>query len=177
MQKLFALCLLSLASMTALGCPETLDFKQRQLAGETRVDLCEAYLGKVVLIVNTASKCGFTHQYEGLESLYAEYRERGLVVLGFPSNDFAAQEPGTEQQIRSFCKNTYSVAFPMFAKSHVREGQADPLYRTLARISGEYPRWNFHKYLLDRSGRLVGSFPSRVEPRSRELIEAIEKLL
>lgn len=177
MKRFIGLLVLSLASLSAMGCPETLNFKQRQLAGEAMVDLCQAYLGQVVLIVNTASKCGFTYQYEGLEELHRKYRDQGLVVLGFPSNDFAGQEPGNEKQIQNFCKNTYSVAFPMFAKSHVREGMADPLYQTLAGIAGEYPRWNFHKYLLDRSGKLVGSFSSRVEPESKELVDAIEKLL
>lgn len=168
--------LLSLPTLT-IGCPETLNFKVRQLAGEEIVNLCEAYQGKVVLIVNTASKCGYTYQYEGLEDLNRKYQDRGLVVLGFPSNDFAGQEPGTEQQIQNFCRNTYSVEFPMFEKSHVREGVADTLYKTLASQAGEYPRWNFHKYLLDRSGRLVGSFSSRVEPNDRQLVDVIEKNL
>ena len=161
----------------AMGCPETLNFNKRQLAGEKVVNLCEAYQDKVVLIVNTASKCGYTYQYEGLESIYRKYKDRGLVVLGFPSNDFAAQEPGNEAQIQSFCRNTYSVEFPMFEKSRVRKGVAEPLYETLASLSGEYPKWNFHKYLLDRSGKLVGSFASRIEPDGKEITSAIEELL
>ena len=168
--------LLSLPAVS-LACPESLSFNKRELAGENVVDLCQAYAGKVVLVVNTASKCGYTYQYEGLESIYRKYRDDGFVVLGFPSNDFAGQEPGNELQIQNFCRNTYSIEFPMFEKSRVREGVAEPLYKTLAELSGEYPKWNFHKYLLDRDGNLAGSFSSRVEPESFEIKQAIEKLL
>jgi glutathione peroxidase len=177
MLRFVSLFMLNLWATGLMACPETLDFKKRELAGDAVIDLCQAYQGKVVLIVNTASKCGFTYQYEGLETLYRKYQDQGLVVLGFPSNDFAGQEPGSEQQISNFCRNTYSIEFPMFEKSYVRQGVAEPLYETLARLSGEYPRWNFHKYLLDRSGNLVGSFPSRVEPESKQIVDAIEKLL
>ena len=139
--------------------------------------LCEAYAGKVVLVVNTASKCAFTPQYEGLEALHAHYASRGLVVLGFPSNDFGAQEPGSEAQIQSFCRMTYGVQFPMFEKTHASRHNADPIYRLLASLAGEYPQWNFHKYLIDRQGRLVGSFRSHVAPDDPALISAIEELL
>ena len=158
-------------------CPETLDFELRSLHSEERVNLCEAYHGNVVLIVNTASKCGFTHQYEGLEALYERYRDRGLVVLGFPSNDFGGQEPGTEKQIQTFCRLTYGIKFPMFEKTHAAEGRADPLYRVLGERAGEYPAWNFHKYLLDRNGNLAHSFSTATPPQSREIISAIERLL
>ena len=177
MRKLFIGLFLITQSAVSAECPDTLDFNKRELAGETQVNLCDAYLGKVVLIVNSASKCGFTHQYEGLEKIYRDYKDRGLVVLGFPSNDFGAQEPGSEKQIQSFCRNTYSIEFPMFEKTRVRKGVADPLYQVLADHAGEYPGWNFHKYLLDREGRLVGSFPSRVAPESQQLLKAIEALL
>jgi glutathione peroxidase len=159
------------------ACPETLDFRIRGLASDEIVDLCASYRGKVVLIVNTASKCGYTYQYEGLEELYRQYRDRGLVVLGFPSNDFGGQESGSEQKVQKFCRLTYSVQFPMFAKTRIRPPSSDPLYRKLGDLAGEYPAWNFHKYLLDRDGRLVGSFGSRVEPRSRQLVGSIESLL
>jgi glutathione peroxidase len=128
-------------------------------------------------VVNTASYCAFTPQYEGLEALYTRLRERGLVVLGFPSNDFGGQEPGTERAIKRFCRFTYGVRFPMYAKMHVRQDNADPLYRTLGEAAGEYPQWNFHKYLLDRSGKVVGSFPSQVEPHDPALLRQIESLL
>jgi glutathione peroxidase len=157
------------------ACAETLDFDKRRLAGDEVVKLCEAYQGKVVLIVNTASKCAYTDQYEGLERLYERYRDRGLVVIGFPSNDYGGQEPGTEKQIKTFCRLTYSVKFPMFEKTHAREDVADPLYRKLGELAGEYPRWNFHKYLLDREGRLVGSYRSSVTPE--KLAGRIESLL
>ncbi len=159
------------------ACPEVLNFEKRVLAGEEKVNLCERYSGKVVLVVNTASKCAYTPQYDGLEALYRKYQGRGLVVLGFPSNDFGAQEPGTEKQVQEFCRLTYAVDFPMFEKTRARQGVADPLYETLGRLTGDYPKWNFHKYLIDREGQVVGSYPSRVEPQSRKLVDAIEALL
>lgn len=159
------------------ACPATLDFTKRTLAGDDQVNLCDAYLGKVVLVVNTASRCAYTPQYDGLEKLYERYREQGLVVLGFPSNDFGAQEPGTEKQIQEFCRLTYNVRFPMFEKTHAAERSADPLYRTLAGLAGEYPRWNFHKYLLDRDGKLLGSYASSTRPDDPRLLAAIERAL
>ena len=171
--------LLMLLSSPVRGeeCPASLDFHVRTLNGEQQVHLCSAYRDKVVLIVNTASKCAFTPQYEGLEKMYATYREQGLVVLGFPSNDFAHQEPGKEAEIQKFCRLTYGVQFPMFAKSRVRKPNADPLYRYLGEAAGEYPQWNFHKYLLDREGRLVASYASAVSPEAPRLVARIEQLL
>lgn len=180
MQKPVIALLASLAwsqATLAETCPASLDFEKRPLTGETPVSLCDVMQGKVVLVVNTASKCGYTYQYEGLEKLYDRYRERGLVVAGFPSNDFAGQEPGTEQQIRKFCRLTYGVEFPMFEKVHVKGKAADPFYQHLARETGHSPRWNFHKYLIDREGRVVGSFPGNVEPGDPRLVGRIEDLL
>ncbi len=165
------------SGLAAAGCPAVLDFTKRRLDGEQQVSLCDAYAGKVLLIVNTASKCGFTPQYEGLEALYRRYHDRGLEVLGFPSNDFGGQEPGSEAQIREFCRLTYGVQFPMFEKTRAAEAHADPLYRALAEQAGEYPRWNFHKYLIGRDGRVAGSFPSQVKPDDPRLVQAIESLL
>lgn len=165
------------APAAATDCPAALDFEKRRLAGGETVRLCEAFAGQVLLVVNTASKCGFTPQYEGLEALYETYRERGLSVVGFPSNDFGGQEPGSEAQIQQFCRLTYGVKFPMFEKTRVVGPDADPLYRHLARSTGVAPGWNFHKYLIDRQGRVVGSFASRTRPQSPEIIEAIEELL
>jgi glutathione peroxidase len=156
-------------------CPAALDFHKRPLSEDAPVHLCEVLRGQVILIVNTASKCAFTPQYEGLEQLYARYRS--LVVAGFPSNDFGNQEPGTEQQVKTFCRLTYGVQFPMFAKTRVSGPAAEPLYRHLASVTGESPRWNFHKYLLDREGHVVGSFPNQVAPDDPRLIAAIEALL
>lgn len=164
-------------AQAAQGCPEELNFTKRTLAGDKEVNLCKEYLGKVVLIVNTASKCGFTHQYEGLEALYRKYKDRGLVVLGFPSNDFGGQEPGTAKQIQEFCKNTYGVEFPMFEKTNAAERDADPLYRVLGGKAGGYPQWNFHKYLLGRDGKLIASYPSKVDPQNGDVVGQIEKLL
>jgi glutathione peroxidase len=158
-------------------CPETLNFTKRTLAGDTEVNLCKEYLGKVVIVVNTASKCGYTYQYDGLEALYRKYKDQGLVVIGFPSNDFGGQEPGTEKQIQAFCRLTYGVEFPMYEKSRVTRYNAEPMFKTLAKLSGEYPQWNFHKYVLDRKGKLVASFQSKVEPQGQEMISTIEKLL
>jgi len=158
-------------------CAPALNFEMRRLAGDETVRLCDAYQGKVVLMVNTASKCGFTGQYEGLEALYEKYKDRGLVVLGFPSNDFANQEPGCEEEIQKFCRLTYSVKFPMFEKIHVKKGKAAPLYQYLAEQAGTYPKWNFYKYLVGRDGQVVDYFSSITGPDSRRMIAAIERLL
>jgi glutathione peroxidase len=158
-------------------CAPALDFEKRRLAGNEVVHLCGAYRGKVVLIVNTASKCAFTGQYEGLEALYRRYKDRGFFVLGFPSNDFGNQEPGTEKQIQKFCRLTYSVEFPMFEKTRVKKGQADPLFRVLAEQAGAYPSWNFYKYLIDRNGQVVDYYTSVTSPEGSKIVAAIEKLL
>lgn len=174
---------LGLAAMSAgataapSDCPDLLDLDVRRLAGEEVVNLCEAYKGKVILVVNTASKCGFTPQYEGLEALYRNYKDRGLVVLGFPSNDFMNQEPGSEQEIARFCRLTYSVEFPMFEKVSVKKGSAAPLFERLAAAGAAYPKWNFYKYLIDRDGRLVDYYSSITSPESGKLVSAIERLL
>jgi glutathione peroxidase len=169
--------LLVVGGAAQAACPEALDYHKRPLTGQQPVHLCEVLSGKVVLVVNTASKCAYTPQYDGLEKLYDRYRDRGLVVAGFPSNDFAGQEPGTEKQIQDFCRLTYSVEFPMFEKIRVKGASADPFYRHLAAVTGEQPRWNFHKYLIDRDGRVVASFPSQVRPEDPRLVKRIEELL
>ncbi len=158
-------------------CPATLDHTFRALGEDREVKLCEAYRDKVVLVVNTASRCGYTDQYDGLEKLFATYRERGLVVLGFPSNDFGGQEPGSEAQIQEFCRSTHGVQFPMFEKTHAAAGRAHPFFDRLAADGGGHPRWNFHKYLLDRDGRVVASWRSGVEPLSAAVVDAIEARL
>ena len=157
------------------GCPATLNHTVRLLNQDKQVNLCQQYKGKVVLIVNTASKCAFTGQYEDLESLYAKYQEQGLVVLGFPSNDFGQQEPGTENEVQSFCRLTYGVKFPMFAKSHVKKDNADPVFQTLGKLTGTYPKWNFYKYLLDRQGNIVDVSSSLTNPSNLE--KTVERLL
>lgn len=165
---------LAASNSHATATRHLLDHDVRELNGEEMVNLREAYGGRLVLIVNTASKCAFTNQYEGLEALYNEFAGRGFVVLGFPSNDFGGQEPGSEQKIQDFCRLTYGVRFPMFAKSSVREGEATELYQGLASAAGRYPKWNFHKYLVGRDGHLVDDFASWTAPQSEAVREAIE---
>ena len=166
----------SASAVTTAGAG-LLDHDVRRLNSEETVNLKDEYQGKVILVVNTASKCGNTPQYEGLENLYREYGDEGFVVLGFPSNDFAGQEPGTEKQIRNFCRLTYAVEFPMFEKVQVTGPSADPFYQHMAGVTGDQPRWNFHKYLIDRTGAVVASFPSQVKPEDKRLVGLIEKLL
>ncbi|RDK06230.1 glutathione peroxidase [Cupriavidus lacunae] len=160
---------------TAGACPASLNFTFPRLQDDAPQNLCQ-YAGKVVLVVNTASYCGFTPQYEGLEALYARYGARGLVVLGFPSNDFS-QEPGSQKEIADFCYNTYGVKFPMLGKSHVRGSDANPMYTLLARQTGTTPKWNFYKYLIGRDGKVVASYGSRTTPDDKELLAKIESLL
>ncbi len=167
---------LSTAVAHAAG-PGLLDVEYRPLASRTPVNLAERHAGKVLLVVNTASKCGYTPQYEGLEALQRRYAGRGFAVLGFPSNDFRGQEPGDEAQIQEFCTLTYGVKFPMYEKVQVTGDDATPLYRRLARESGVQPGWNFHKYLVSRDGRVVGNWPSKVEPGDKALVAAIEREL
>ena len=154
------------------ACPALLD-RSMDTIHDRPQSLCE-YAGKVLLVVNTASQCGYTPQYEGLEALYRKYKARGLVVLGFPSNDFGGQEPGSNQEIAAFCVNQYAIDFPMFAKTELKK---NPLFAALAKATGAAPRWNFHKYLVDRSGRQVQSFDTRVDPGDAKLVSAIEELL
>ena len=137
-----------------------------------------AYAGKVALVVNVASQCGLTPQYAGLEALAAEFKDKGLVVLGFPCNDFGGQEPGTAKEIRDFCTANYKVSFPLFAKVSVKPGeQQAPLFKALEARTGKTPRWNFGKYLVSRDGVRTQFFDSKVTPDARELREAIEKAL
>nr|WP_246098963.1 glutathione peroxidase [Tepidimonas thermarum] len=160
----------------ATACPAVLQHTFARLQDEKPQNLCQ-YAGKVVLVVNTASYCGFTQQYKGLEELYRRYRDRGLVVLGFPSNDFGQQEPGSNQQIAEFCENTFGVQFPMFAKSSVRGADANPLFKQLIERTGSTPKWNFYKYLISRDGRTVIAYSSLTAPDSRTLVGDIERLL
>ena len=157
-------------------CPALLQPQFPRLQDEAPQNLCQ-YAGKVVLVVNTASFCGFTSQYEGLEALYAKYQGKGLVVLGFPSNDFGKQEPGSAKEIADFCFNTYGVKFPMFSKTVVSGAGKNALYAALAKNTGKSPQWNFHKYLIDRSGLVVTSYESEVDPAGKVLTAAIEKAL
>ena len=177
MHKLFGALLLLIATTTAADEGALLDQDFRRLAADEVVNLADTYAGKVLLVVNTASKCGNTPQYEGLEKLYEEYGEDGLVVLGFPSNDFLGQEPGTEEQIQDFCRLTYSIKFPMFEKVAVKQGDAHPFFDKLADVSGTYPTWNFHKFLIGRNGQLISEFSPRTQPYDQDLIAQISAAL
>ena len=156
-------------------CPPILDHKFANLMDEP-ISLCQ-FRGKVLLIVNTASECGYTPQYDGLEKLYRRFRAKGFVVLGFPANDFGGQEPGSNKQIAQFCQVNYGITFPVFAKTAVGGANANPLFRQLATRTGQPPLWNFHKYLVDKTGQQIAAFESAVEPEDRRLISQIEKLL
>jgi glutathione peroxidase len=159
----------------AAACPATLNHVFPRLQDEKPQSLCQ-YAGKVLLVVNTASFCGFTPQYKGLEALHARYKDRGLVVLGFPSNDFE-QEEASNKEIADFCENTYGVKFPMFGASHVRGDKANPFYKQLAQTTGRQPLWNFHKYLIGRDGKVVDNYTSVITPDSAMLVRDIEKQL
>jgi glutathione peroxidase len=171
--RLFLISFLFFTSVPAMAaCPALLDRKVNTIHEQPQ-SLCE-YAGKVLLVVNTASQCGYTPQYEGLEALYRKYRARGLVVLGFPSNDFGGQEPGSNKEIAAFCFNQYAIDFPMFAKTELKK---NPLYADLVKATGAAPRWNFHKYLIDRSGKQVVSFDTRIEPNDPRLLSSLERFL
>lgn len=176
--RIMLVSVFAMLTWPALACEgELLDKDFRRLASDETINLCAAYENKVVLVVNTASKCGNTPQYDGLENLYKQYGEDGLVVLGFPSNDFLGQEPGTEEQIQEFCRLTYKVRFPMFEKTTVKGTAAHPLFVELAATSGTEPRWNFHKYLIGRDGRLISDFSPQTQPYDKDLVSAIEAAL
>jgi len=157
-------------------CPAILQHQFPRLQDEVPQNLCQ-YSGKVVLVVNTASYCGFAGQFDGLEALYAKQKDKGLVVLGFPSNDFGQQEAKTSKEIADFCFNTYGVKFPMMGKSVVSGAGKNALYAELIKATGQEPRWNFYKYLIDRKGQVVDSYNSMTGPDSPKLVAAIDKAL
>lgn len=162
----------------APACPALLKRQALRLQDERPQDLCQ-YAGKVVVVVNTASFCGYTPQYQALETLHKRYQARGLVVLGFPSNDFGAQEPGSNREIAAFCENTFGVKFPMFVKTRVAPGSGavDPLFAELRQRTGQAPAWNFHKYLIARDGQQVESFASETSPLDARFVSRVEKML
>lgn len=157
-------------------CAPLLNHSVRPLMGPEASPLCDQHAGKVLLIVNTASKCGFTPQFKSLEALHKKYGEQGFEVLGFPSDDFR-QELDSEEAVAEFCELNYGVSFPMFQKVHVRSADAHPIYQDLAAATGNYPGWNFNKYLVDRDGRIIEHFGSSVLPMGNQLTSAIEALL
>jgi glutathione peroxidase len=163
------------ASPNTGTCPSVLQHTVLRLQDEKPQNLCQ-YAGQVVVVVNTASFCGFTPQYKGLEALYAKYKDRGLVVLGFPSNDFS-QEPDSNAKIADFCENTFGVKFPMFVKTTVRGNDALPLFKQLATQTGTTPKWNFYKYVISRDGKDIKSFSSMTGPQDKSFVQEIEKQL
>lgn len=178
-----AICLIALAlwlglskGALAVTCPASLSFTFPRLQDEAPQSLCQ-YQGKVIMVVNTASYCGFTSQYEGLEKLYAKYKDQGLVILGFPTNDFGKQEPGSNKEIAEFCHNTYGVKFPMFAKTTLSGKDANPFFDYLIRETNTKPKWNFYKYVINRHGKVVESFSSLTAPESKKVVDLIEKLI
>jgi len=166
-------------AVQAATCPESLDFELRPLTADEPVRLCDAHRDQVLLVVNTASKCGFVGQFEGLEALDSEFQERGFRVLGFPSGDFLNQEYEDEERIDDFCRSNYGVQFPMYEKVNASRRHAAPgtLYHYLGNAAGEFPRWNFHKYLIGRDGEVLASFGTRVRPDDPRIRAAIRSAL
>ena len=168
------------ASSTSAAVPSVFDFKMKDIDGKD-VKL-KKYKGNVLLVVNTASKCGYTPQYEGLQATYSKYNDKGFYVLGFPANNFGSQEPGTEKEIKEFCESKYKVTFPMFAKISVKGADQDPLYAYLTNKEtnpefGGDITWNFNKFLIDRKGKIVARFTSKDKPDGEAVMQAIEKYL
>lgn len=159
----------------AESCPSLLNYKFNTLQGKP-ANLCQ-YAGKTVLVVNTASYCGYTKQYEGLQAIYDKYRDRGFVIVGFPANDFGKQEPGSNAEVADFCERTYKVKFPMMEKTTVVGAGTNPMHEALFKATGERPKWNFHKYLISPDGKTVKSFANNVEPESATLVSQIEAAL
>ncbi|GAB2682456.1 glutathione peroxidase [Aliiglaciecola sp. 3_MG-2023] len=169
MKKLVLLCSLVFTPLftSANECPDVLKFMKRKLNSQETVNMCKEYRGKTLLIVNTASKCGYTPQFEGLEALYSELKDKDFVVLGFPSHDFK-QEFSDESQTAELCELTYGVEFPMFEVTNVKGKNADPLFRKLSKQSGIEPGWNFYKYLVDKNGEVVNAYKSSIKPSDKE---------
>lgn len=174
MRAALLLLALAIASPVHATCKQPiLDLEAKRLLGKSE-NLCARYGGQVVLVVNTASKCGYTPQYEGLEALYRAHRDQGLVVLGFPSDQFMGQEYSDEKEIQKFCQANFGVSFPMFGKTEVKGDAASPLFKQLQQATGAAPGWNFNKYLIGRDGRVVAHYKSGVEPQSAELLSAVQ---
>ena len=178
MKSFLLLAAVFCVSLTTMHATTAFDITVKDIKGKD-VSL-DAYRGKVVLIVNVASRCGFTKQYTGLEALYAKYKEQGFVVLGFPCNQFGGQEPGTEEEIQQFCSVKFNVKFPLFAKVEVNGPGRAPLFTFLTGDASPFPgkvSWNFNKFLVGRDGKLIARYESKVAPESEELIKAVEAAL
>ncbi|MCG9750858.1 glutathione peroxidase [Vibrio brasiliensis] len=180
MKRLFAVIALTLSAYIPVSfgadCPNLLDAQQRLLNSTESINLCEEFKGKTLLVVNTASQCGFTSQFAGLEELHQQFKQQGFSVVGFPSNDFK-QDRGSEQNSAKVCYLDYGVTFPMMARSSVRGGDANPVFSEISKQSGVEPRWNFYKYLINREGEVVATFPSSTPPQAPSLINMIKQQL
>lgn len=180
MKRLFAVIALALSANIpvsfAADCPNLLDAQQRLLNSTESINLCEEFKGKTLLVVNTASQCGFTSQFTGLEELHQQFKQQGFSVVGFPSNDFK-QDRGSEQNSAKVCYLDYGVTFPMMARSSVRGGDANAVFSEISKQSGVEPRWNFYKYLINREGEVVATFPSNTDPQDPALINMIKQQL
>ncbi|MCY1348932.1 putative glutathione peroxidase [compost metagenome] len=174
--SLLALALLPLTVAQAADCPPLLQGELMKLRSKESLDLCKLYAGKPLVVVNTASHCGYTPQFKGLEALYQRYRDQGLEVLGVPSDDFK-QEAASDVETAKVCYGNYGVTFNMTAVQHVTGDEAIPLFRELREQSGQEPRWNFFKYVVDRQGRVVGQFSSKTTPDDPALQAAVEKAI
>ena len=176
MKKSLAIGLIGLAtSAAAQACPDYLNTEMRKLASKDTINFCESYAGQPMLIVNTASNCGYTPQFTGLEQLHQDFKERGLVVVGFSSDDFFDQEEDDEADAASVCYDKYSVTFPVMATTSVKKGKANPVFEGLGQAQG-YPKWNFNKYVVAADGEVLAHFGSRTGPDSPELISLLEKV-
>jgi glutathione peroxidase len=175
MQKMLLSISVLLLGAALFGAASVYEFTLNSIDGAPAP--LTAYKGKVLLLVNVASKCGFTPQYKALEAVYQKYQDKGLVIAGFPANNFGAQEPGTNEEIKTFCTRTYSVTFPMYAKISVRGADIAPLYEFLTKSTGGDIKWNFTKFLIGKDGRIISRFESPVKPDSPEVTAAIEKAL
>ncbi len=178
MKLLLLLMALTVANVVSAQTKSLYDIPLKDIDGKDTS--LKAYQGKVLLVVNVASKCGYTYQYEGLQAVYKKYADKGLVVLGFPCNDFLSQEPGTAEEIKTFCSSKYNVTFPLFAKLHVKGAEQHPLYAALTSKEAGHPgaiSWNFNKFLLGRDGKIIKRFGSGDKPESESVTQAIEAAL
>lgn len=177
MRPFFTIGLFSLSTLAfASSCPDILQGKQRLLNSTDEIDLCEQFKGKTLLVVNTASQCGFTPQFEQLESLYQTYKDKNFAVIGFPSNDFN-QDIGSEENSAKICYLDYGVTFPMMARSSVMGSDANPVFNEISQQAGITPRWNFYKFLISKEGKVIATFPSSTSPTSTTLTNMIEQQL
>lgn len=167
---------LSAQAAADADCPTLLQYEHNKLRSEQQINFCDNYKGKVLLVINTASQCGYTSQFSGLQKLYQEYRDDGLVLLGFPSADFR-QEYTSEEDIAKVCYVNYGVTFPMLSESSVKGADANPFFQNLQRQGAPSPNWNFNKFLIDRRGKFIAHYPSSIRPDSQQLRDAIERQL